>query len=690
MTDYYVDWTGGNDSNAGTAEGTAWQTTSKVNTEWQAGTFSAGDNIYFKGGETWDIDNAAKFLHLYGSNGTVGNHIYLGSKDGYGTGRPVLRNNTGVLGNGAHIIYTSTFTTPDPPGPSSYFTIAGFEITSTNIAQNQGAIQFHETEHVLLSDLYVHGFTNGEAGRVNAITCLYSSKFITIEDCTITNIRGEGLKFGRDNLLSDDTSFITVRNCDVSYCDSEALEWKDGMSFITVYDSSFSYSGIGTDAGEAFDHFIVNIGGQHNHIYNCRIFGTRGDNRAGLYFGRYTEATDFSGRFTTVERCLFTDLSGDFGAVRMRGGDNVLLNCTIDNCNYGVYGQTSSTGSGSNEDGKVVKNCIFDTITLYPVLLEDTENNYTFDNNCYADGASNIWYYSGAARNYAYVSGTLGQETNGLTSDPAFVDTVDYELAAGSPCINAGDSSAVVWDWNNFYAGSGQVDIGWKEYDYTTHRVFQTTFTNLTNFSGSVGVTANNVLTVPIASGNYAYRTGLDNIHHFYTRFYINVDSLTMASGDEFTCLALLDGATNIVLVNVQYDGSNYRVRAGCIDDSNTVNYTSYYNLNGSGWSYVQLRWYAGQNTSKNNGFLFLYVNGVEEESIEGLNNHNFDADQIRIGTISGIDAGTSGTLWFDNLDVDWIRKLLPSSPNNPPPPTEVVTVVAVITVTTVVTLGCP
>jgi hypothetical protein len=44
---YYVDFTGGLDSNNGTSTGTAWKTVAKVN----ASSFSAGDNVLFKRGE---------------------------------------------------------------------------------------------------------------------------------------------------------------------------------------------------------------------------------------------------------------------------------------------------------------------------------------------------------------------------------------------------------------------------------------------------------------------------------------------------------------------------------------------------------------------------------------------------------------------------------------------------------------
>lgn len=46
---YYVDATGGNDSNDGLTEGTAWKTIAKVN----GSSFAAGDQVLFKRGEVW-------------------------------------------------------------------------------------------------------------------------------------------------------------------------------------------------------------------------------------------------------------------------------------------------------------------------------------------------------------------------------------------------------------------------------------------------------------------------------------------------------------------------------------------------------------------------------------------------------------------------------------------------------------
>jgi hypothetical protein len=75
---YYVDQTGGLDTNVGTATDNAWKTIAKVNDN----TFAAGDFILFKKGETW-----AETLTVP-SSGADGNPITFGV---YGTGaNPVI------------------------------------------------------------------------------------------------------------------------------------------------------------------------------------------------------------------------------------------------------------------------------------------------------------------------------------------------------------------------------------------------------------------------------------------------------------------------------------------------------------------------------------------------------------------------------------------------------------------------
>ncbi len=88
-TDYYIK-NGGNDAAAGTSDGTAWETITKVNAEWDAGTFAPGDQILFKKGNTF------YGMIIVKEGGSSGSPISIGA---YGTGdAPIITGWTEVTG----------------------------------------------------------------------------------------------------------------------------------------------------------------------------------------------------------------------------------------------------------------------------------------------------------------------------------------------------------------------------------------------------------------------------------------------------------------------------------------------------------------------------------------------------------------------------------------------------------------
>lgn len=76
-TNYHVK-TGGDDGANGLTDGTAWETITKVNTFWAAGSFAPGDSILFKRGDEW-----LGVTLLPTESGTEGNEIVVGA---YNTG----------------------------------------------------------------------------------------------------------------------------------------------------------------------------------------------------------------------------------------------------------------------------------------------------------------------------------------------------------------------------------------------------------------------------------------------------------------------------------------------------------------------------------------------------------------------------------------------------------------------------
>ncbi len=113
---YYVDAAAGSDSAAGTSTTTAWQTLAKVN----ATTFSAGDSILFKTGQSW-----AGQLHPLGS-GTVASPIVISN---YGGGaKPIIDGSS--LSSGAAVYLFN----------QGGWTIDGLEVVNDSGVDNVGTI----------------------------------------------------------------------------------------------------------------------------------------------------------------------------------------------------------------------------------------------------------------------------------------------------------------------------------------------------------------------------------------------------------------------------------------------------------------------------------------------------------------------------------------------------------------------
>jgi len=96
-TNYYVR-NGGNDAAAGTSDGTAWLTVSRVNSFSSSPGFAAGDSIFFKRGET--ISNSSLLGLIIVNSGTANNPIYIGA---YGTGDDPILDATRIVFTGSNV-----------------------------------------------------------------------------------------------------------------------------------------------------------------------------------------------------------------------------------------------------------------------------------------------------------------------------------------------------------------------------------------------------------------------------------------------------------------------------------------------------------------------------------------------------------------------------------------------------------
>jgi hypothetical protein len=136
----------------------------------------------------------------------------------------------------------------------------------------------------------------------------------------------------------------------------------------------------------------------------------------------------------------------------------------------------------------------------------------------------------------------------------------------------------------------------------------------------------------------------------YRARFYFNPNGITMAAGDMHTIFYGFSGTTSVLRVDFLYDGAVYQVRARALDNASTWSATPWFTIS-NGPHAIEFDWQAATAAGANNGSLTLWLDGVQQSSVGGINNDTRRIDTIELGPVTGIDAGTSGTEFFDAFE---------------------------------------
>jgi len=71
----------------------------------------------------------------------------------------------------------------------------------------------------------------------------------------------------------------------------------------------------------------------------------------------------------------------------------------------------------------------------------------------------------------------------------------------------------------------------------------------------------------------------------------------------------------------------------------------------GDGPHSIELDWRAATAVGANNGGLTLWIDGVQQADLTGVDNDTLQIDRVRLGAVTGIDTGTRGTYYFDAFE---------------------------------------
>jgi len=154
----------------------------------------------------------------------------------------------------------------------------------------------------------------------------------------------------------------------------------------------------------------------------------------------------------------------------------------------------------------------------------------------------------------------------------------------------------------------------------------------------------------------------------YRARFYFDPNSITMANLDMHNIFQGYQYAPNTAnfsaILQVELRCNNvsgcnsinggYQVRGKITDDG----VTSYPTAGSMGWTtitdashFIELDWSAATAVAANNGYLTLWVDGTQVQSVTPIDNDTRRMDRAKLGPISSLDAGTSGTYYFDAFE---------------------------------------
>jgi hypothetical protein len=137
----------------------------------------------------------------------------------------------------------------------------------------------------------------------------------------------------------------------------------------------------------------------------------------------------------------------------------------------------------------------------------------------------------------------------------------------------------------------------------------------------------------------------------YRARFYFYPNSIVMTSGEaHYIFKGFIGTSAEVVRVEFRQSSGAFQIRAALVDDGTVWTLT--------GWStitdaphFIELDWRAATAVGANNGGLTFWIDGVQQADLTGVDNDTRRVDRARLGALTGIDVGTSGTYYFDAFE---------------------------------------
>ena len=503
---YYVDATGGNDSNAGTATNSAWKTIVKVN----ASSFSAGDFILFKRGEIW------REPLVVSSSGSAGNPITFGA---YGTGAlPILmasssKNNPGDWTADAqvNIWFATGFNTDVGSIMVNGDTVLTGKVSSKASLNSQGKFWYNPSDR----SVYIYSTSNPATYYNKNIECWWKGTTASRGNIVYAGMQNYidfqdlELKYGGGNGIQlDNTMGINIRRLTVSYIGGSYLTgterygdgievWNDGTNITIEYNT----------VSQTFDECITSQSGRTIPRIN-QVFQYNKADRCGRGFSFSTNSGSPTVDEIYILHNTFTNSGMGWSAPNVSNGQGIgaMLNCPQVAHGYFQGNTIDNTASGDDpigqgitiSGGKWVVNNNFvrnvhnsgirvssgDTLDFYYNLVTNTNNKGAFFITGPSTAQVNIYnntFYKGSDDDVTFVQ--LGENGGYEVANVTFKNNILVDIsrsAWGGGIVKVADAdSSIILDYNLYYKptpdpqfiywkGSWYSQNQWSNYQYVS------------------------------------------------------------------------------------------------------------------------------------------------------------------------------------------------------------------------------
>jgi len=230
---------------------------------------------------------------------------------------------------------------------------------------------------------------------------------------------------------------------------------------------------------------------------------------------------------------------------------------------------------------------------------------------------------------YFYLDGVLQQALTGLDNDGVSIDEVYFGATGG---IDDGTSGIFYMDDCAWSDGPGSPPFISTEAEY----------------AGTYGM----AVSVEETTARYGEFTDPSDDTICVLDCWLDPNTLTMAENDEYIFATGVEAGAGVdaVRLSLKYS-SGYVVYASARADDDAYTASSEYSISDA-YTHVRLVWFASTGDGNDDGFMLLYIDGVFKEAVTGEDNDTLNADTVRYGAVSGLDAGTSGVFFMD--DCQW------------------------------------